>query len=113
MRDNTANSLASELDGGRRAAYIVPVPELSTPLTLEAGRAMRAAEGLSNISAVVALPCGDGTGALVATHHGAARQGEKSRSRMAFAMRRANVRAVGEDLDVWMGLGYYANRDRS
>jgi predicted glycoside hydrolase/deacetylase ChbG (UPF0249 family) len=33
MRDNTANSLASELDGGRRAAYIVLGPELSTPLT--------------------------------------------------------------------------------
>src|SRR5262245_9614302 len=31
MRDNTANSLASELDGGRRATYIVPAPELSTP----------------------------------------------------------------------------------
>ena len=79
------------------------MPELSTPLTLEAGRVMRAAEGLSDIGAVVALPCGDGTGTLVATHHGAARQSEKSRSRMAFATRRANVRAVGEDLDAWMG----------
>ena len=59
MRDNTANSLASELNGCRRAAYIVPVPELSTPLTLEAGRVVRAAEGLSDIGAVVALPyCG-------------------------------------------------------
>jgi hypothetical protein len=38
MRDNTANSLVSELDGQRRAAYLVPVPELSTLLTLEAGR---------------------------------------------------------------------------
>ena len=72
---------------------------------------MRAAEGLSDIGAVVAFPCGNGTGAPVATHHGAARQGEKSRSRMAFATRRAIVRAVGEDLDAWMGLGYYASRD--
>jgi hypothetical protein len=53
MRDNTANSLASELDGGRRAAYIVPGPELSIPLTLEAGRVMRTAEGLSDISAAL------------------------------------------------------------
>jgi hypothetical protein len=44
MRANTANSLVSELDGRRRAAYIVPAPELSTPLTLEAGRVVRAAE---------------------------------------------------------------------
>ena len=31
MRDNTANSLASELDGRRKAAYIVPAPELLHP----------------------------------------------------------------------------------
>ena len=56
MRANTANPLASELDGRRRAAYIVPVPELSTPLTLEAARVVREAEDLSNIGTVVTSP---------------------------------------------------------
>ena len=79
MRGDTANSLASQLDGCRRAAYIVPVPELSTPLTLEAGRVVRAAEGWRDSGAGVASPCGDGTGAPVATHHGAARQGKEMR----------------------------------
>ena len=74
MRDNTANPLVSELDERRRAAYIVLVPELSTPLTLEAGRVVRAIEGLSPIGTVVTSPGDDGTGAPVAAHHGAARQ---------------------------------------
>ena len=78
MRDDTANSLASQVNGRRRAAYIVPVPELSTPFTLEAGRGVRAAEGLRDSGTAVASPCGDGTGVPVATHPGAARQGEES-----------------------------------
>src|SRR6266851_2416152 len=36
------------------------------------------AEGVSDIGAVVASPCGDGTVAPGATQHGAARQGEQS-----------------------------------
>jgi hypothetical protein len=105
MRANTANSLVSELDGHRRAAYIVPGPELSTPLTLEAGRVVREAEGLSTIGTVVTSPCDDGTGAPVAAHHGAARQDGVCHAT-------CESPRVGEDLDEWMELCYYASRHR-
>src|SRR6266446_7844647 len=56
------------------------------------GRVVREAEGVSDIGAVVASPCGDGTVAPGATQHGAARQGEDRGERMAFATRLAKVR---------------------
>ena len=55
---------------------------------------MREAKGMSALAPVVASPVGDGTLAAGATQHGAARQGEHSGERMAFATRLAHVRDV-------------------
>ena len=70
----------------------------------------REAKGGRDRAPVVASPCGDSTLAADATQHGAARQGEKSGERMAFATRLAHVRDVREDLDERTELWYHENR---
>jgi len=71
---------------------------------------MREAKGVRDLTPVVASPVGDGTLAAGATQHGAARQGEHSGERMAFATRLAHVRDVREDFDERTRLWYHACR---
>ena len=71
------------------------------------GRFMGQTEGLSNLGAVSASPCGDGPLASVATQQGATGQSQNGPAGRAFALRMAEVGEVSEDLEQGTGLWYH------
>jgi hypothetical protein len=64
-------------------------------------------QGLSDPSAVIAPPFGDGTLAARATQHRTAGQGENGGQGMAFTPTTAKVWKLGEDLDEGLRLCYH------